>query len=107
LARTKRGTALYSLHHVIDLDWMMEAYRLTRKDGAPGIDGVTAADYEVNLEANLLDLLDRIKSGRYRAPPVRRAYIPKADGSQKDARHSNLRRQGGATRRNNGAGRNL
>src|SRR5207302_10377404 len=51
LARTKRGTALYSLHHVIDLDWMKEAYRLTRKDGAPGIDGVTAADYEVNLEA--------------------------------------------------------
>jgi RNA-directed DNA polymerase len=61
----------------------MEAYRLTRKDGASGIDGVTAADYEVTLEANLLDLLDRIKSGRYRAPPVRRAYIPKADGSQR------------------------
>ena len=62
---------------------MLEAYRLTRKDGAPGIDGVTAADYEVNLEVNLSDLLDRIKSGRYRAPPVRRAYIPKADGSQR------------------------
>ena len=62
---------------------MLEAYRLTRKDGAPGIDGVTAADYEVNLEANLLDLLERIKSGRYRAPPVRRTYIPKADGSQR------------------------
>jgi len=50
---------------------MLEAYRLTRKDGAPGIDGVTAADYEANLEANLLSLLERIKSGRYRAPPVR------------------------------------
>ena len=75
--------ALCSLHHVIDLDWMKEAYRLTRKDGAPGIDGVTAADYEVNLEARLLDLLERIKSGRYRAPPVRRVYIPKADGSQR------------------------
>lgn len=75
--------ALCSLHHVIDLDWMKEAYRLTRKDGAPGIDGVTAADYEVDLEARLLDLLERIKSGRYRAPPVRRAYIPKADGSQR------------------------
>ena len=62
---------------------MLEAYRLTRKDGAPGIDGVTAADYEVNLEANLLDLLERIKSGRYRAPPVRRTYIPKADGTQR------------------------
>jgi RNA-directed DNA polymerase len=53
---------------------MLEAYRLTRKDGAPGIDGVTAADYEANLEANLLNLLERIKSGRYQAPPVRRAY---------------------------------
>jgi retron-type reverse transcriptase len=60
---------------------MKEAYRLTRKDGAPGIDGVTAKDYEANLEANLVDLLERIKSGRYVAPPVRRVYIPKADGS--------------------------
>jgi group II intron reverse transcriptase/maturase len=62
---------------------MLEAYRLTRKDGVPGIDGVTAADYEANLEANLLNLLERIKSGRYHAPPVRRAFIPKADGSQR------------------------
>jgi hypothetical protein len=81
LARSKRGVALSTLHHVIDLEWMKEAYRLTRKDGAPGIDGVTAADYATNLEANLLNLLDRIKSGRYQAPPVRRVYIPKSDGS--------------------------
>src|ERR1700751_961338 len=83
LARSKPGTALFLLHHVIDLEWMQEAYELTRQDGASGIDGVTAADYEVNLEANLLDLLERIKSGRYKAPPVRRAYIPKADGTQR------------------------
>ncbi len=83
MAKTKRGTALCSLHHVIDMDWMKEAFCLTRKDGAPGIDGVTAQDYEANLEANLLGLLERIKSGRYRAPPVRRAYIPKADGSER------------------------
>ena len=49
----------------------------------PSIDGVTAADYATNLEANLLDLLDRIKSGRYKAPPVRRTYIPKTDGSRR------------------------
>ncbi|HEY7426767.1 MAG TPA: reverse transcriptase domain-containing protein, partial [Gemmataceae bacterium] len=83
LAREKRGVALSTLHHVIDLDWMKEAYRLTRKDGAPGIDGVTAADYAVNLEANLSALLERIKSSSYWAPPVRRVYIPKADGSRR------------------------
>jgi len=75
--------ALTTLHHLIDLDWMLEAWRLTRKDGAPGVDGVTAADYEADLEANLLDLLERIKSGRYVAPPVRRRYIPKADGTKR------------------------
>jgi RNA-directed DNA polymerase len=81
LARTKSGVALSTLHHVFDLDWMREAYRLTRKYGAPGIDGVTAVEYAQNLEANLWDLLERIKSGRYQAPPVRRVYIPKGDGA--------------------------
>ena len=74
---------LTSLHHLIDGEWMREAYRRTRKDGATGIDGVTAADYEKDLEANLNDLLDRMKSGRYFAPPVRRHYIPKADGTKR------------------------
>jgi RNA-directed DNA polymerase len=83
LARRKPGEVLTSLHHVIDLDWMRKACELTRKDGATGIDGVTADEYEMNLEANLTDLLDRIKSGRYKAPPVRRTYIPKADGTQR------------------------
>lgn len=83
LARRRPGEALTLLHHVIDMQWMREAYALTRKDGAPGIDGVTAKDYEAELEANLDDLLGRIKSGRYRAPPVRRRYIPKADGTQR------------------------
>ena len=75
--------ALHSLSHVIDLEWMHEAYRLTRKGGAPGIDGVVAAEYEANLETNLLSLLERVRSGSYKAPPVRRAYIPKADGTKR------------------------
>jgi group II intron reverse transcriptase/maturase len=83
MARTNRDRTFSSLHHVIDMDWMQEAYRQIRKDGAPGIDGVTADTYEAHLEANLQDLLDRIRSGRYVAPPVRRAYIPKADGSKR------------------------
>jgi RNA-directed DNA polymerase len=83
LARRKLGTVLFSLNHVIDFEWMREAYIRTRKDGAAGIDGVTAQEYEANLETNLRDLLERIKSGRYKAPPVRRTYIPKSDGSQR------------------------
>ena len=71
-----------TLAHHIDIDWMKEAYRLTRKDGAVGVDGQTATDYEANLEGNLQSLLDRAKSGRYQAPPVRRVYIPKGTGSE-------------------------
>jgi RNA-directed DNA polymerase len=70
-----------SLHHHIDLAWLTEAYRRTRKDGAPGVDGQTAAAYAEHLEANLQDLLERAKSGRYRAPAVKRVHIPKGDGS--------------------------
>ena len=76
---------LTSLHHLIDHEWMHEAYRQTRKEGAPGIDGMTATDYEANLEGNLQSLLDRAKSGTYVAPPVRRVYIPKA-GSVNETR---------------------
>lgn len=82
-AREHPDRVFTSLHHLIDLDWMFEAWALTRKDGAAGIDGRTADDYEKDLEANLESLLGQIKSGSYRAPPVRRHYIPKADGSRR------------------------
>ncbi len=82
-ARGHPDRVFTSLHHLIDLGWMLEAWALTRKDGAAGIDGRTADDYEKALEANLECLLTRIRSGSYRAPPVRRHYIPKADGSRR------------------------
>ncbi len=82
LAREASEMAFTTLSHHIDLEWLYEAYRLTRKDGAVGIDGQTAADYAANLEVNLRSLLERAKSGLYKAPPVRRVHIPKGDGSQ-------------------------
>ena len=82
LAVEAPAMAFTTLAHHIDLDWLREAYRRTRKDGAVGVDGQTAQDYAVNLEDNLRSLLDRAKSGSYRAPPVRRVHIPKGDGSQ-------------------------
>jgi group II intron reverse transcriptase/maturase len=82
LARTRREP-LTTLAHHIDLEWLREAHRRTRKDGALGIDGQSAQEYETELEANLRSLLDRAKSGRYRAPPVRRVYIPKGSGEMR------------------------
>lgn len=82
LARRAPGLAITSLSHHIDVEFLREAFRLTRKDGAPGVDGRTAAEYEANLEENLQSLLDRAKSGTYRAPPVRRVRIPKGDGNE-------------------------
>ncbi len=82
LAREAPQMVLLTLAHHIDLVWMEEAYRRTRKDGAVGVDGVTAEAYEQDLQANLSDLLERFKSGCYRAPPVRRVHIPK-DGTKK------------------------
>jgi group II intron reverse transcriptase/maturase len=77
-SRKHAGASLTSVAHHIDAEWMYCAYEMTRKDGARGIDGVGAKAYERNLEANLLNLVDRFKSGTYRAPAVRRVYIPKA-----------------------------
>lgn len=72
---------LNPLSHFIDIEWLREAHRRTRKDGAPGVDGQTAAEYAAKLEENLQSLLDRAKSGRYFAPAVRRVHIPKDDGT--------------------------
>ena len=72
--------AFTTLAHHITPDLLREAFRLTNKNKAPGIDGQTARDYEERLEANLASLLERVKSGRYRAPAVRRVHIPKGDG---------------------------
>lgn len=74
---------LTTLAHHIDVEWLHEAYRRTRKDGAVGVDGQSADAYGQQLESNLRSLLERAKSGSYRAPPVRRVYIPKGDGSQR------------------------
>ena len=77
LAEQSPQMAFTSLAYLIDIEWLMEAYRRTRKGGAVGVDGVTAEEYEQDFEGNLQSLLDRAKSGTYRAPPVRRVYIPK------------------------------
>jgi RNA-directed DNA polymerase len=85
LAKQSPQMGFTSLAYHMDIEWLHDAYCNTRKDGAAGVDGQTAADYEQDLDGNLRRLLDRAKSGTYQAPPVRRAHIPKA-GSATETR---------------------
>jgi len=79
--RKQQFTAL--MHHVYDIDRLRAAYLAIKRDAAAGIDGETWRHYGENLEGNLMDLSERLKRGAYRAKPVRRTYIPKADGRQR------------------------
>jgi len=76
-----RFTAL--LHHIYNLETLRMAYFSLKKEAAPGVDGETWRHYGETLEDNLQDLSYRLKRGAYRAKPVRRVYIPKANGRQR------------------------
>jgi RNA-directed DNA polymerase len=80
LAKQLSHKGLTSLAHHIDLRWLHEAYLRTRPDGAAGVDGQTNQDFNKHRGDNLRALLEQAKSGTYRAPPVRRVYIPKGTG---------------------------
>ena len=80
LARKHPERVFSSVHHVIDVALLREAFRLTRKDGAPGVDGQNAEEYGRDLENNLASLLTRFRKGTYHAPAVKRVHIPKGDG---------------------------
>jgi len=81
LAQKAPEMVFTTLAHHMDVWFLYEAVRRTRTDGAPGVDGQSAAQYAQHLGTNLRLLLDRFKSGTYRAPSVRRVHIPKADGT--------------------------
>lgn len=82
LAKIEPKLALKTLAHHIDVSWLYDAYRRTRKDGAVGVDEVGAAQYAEHLKDNLEALHEKFKSGLYRAPAVRRVHIPKEGAGQ-------------------------
>lgn len=79
--KDEKLTSLY--HHVYNIDHLREAFYSLKRQAAPGVDGETWQQYGQNLEAKLQDLSARLARGAYRARPVRRVYIPKADGRQR------------------------
>jgi group II intron reverse transcriptase/maturase len=82
LAKQAPQMGFTSLNHHLSRRWLYEAFQRTRRDGATGVDGQTAADFEADLPGNLQALLEGAKSGTYRASPVRRVYIPKGTGPE-------------------------
>jgi RNA-directed DNA polymerase len=80
LAKEDSARRFYSIAHFLTPRALYEAFKELRKDASAGIDGVTYQDYQKELGRNLQDLWERVKSGKYRAQPLRRVYIPKDDG---------------------------
>jgi group II intron reverse transcriptase/maturase len=82
-ARAAVQTRFTALLHHVDAEALERAFRRQKRQASAGVDGITVADYEQNLEGNLQDLCTRVHTGRYRPQPVRRVYIPKADGGRR------------------------
>jgi RNA-directed DNA polymerase len=83
VARERKKEKFISLFHHISIDLLEDAYYELKVDAAPGVDRLTWKDYEADLERNLEDLHNRVRSGAYRARPSRRVYVPKPDGRQR------------------------
>lgn len=83
IARRDKGVKFTALFHHITIEGLRLAFMATNRKAAAGVDEVTWAQYEMNLEANILDLHQRLRRGAYRAKPSRRVYIPKTDGRQR------------------------
>lgn len=82
-AKKRPEMVFTTLAHQIDVELLRESYKRTNKQGSPGVDGVTAKEYAENLEDNLAGLHERLRKKEYKAPPVKRTYLEKEDGSKR------------------------
>ena len=83
--QSKRNAAMVftTLAHLMDEDFLTEAFYQLRKDAAAGIDQMTVTEYEVGLASRIADLHRRLVAKEYRAQPAKRVWIPKSDGGQR------------------------
>lgn len=82
-ARQRKKEKFTALLHHIDADLLLESFLALKRHAAAGVDKVTWEDYDMQIQENIQDLHKRVQSGAYRALPVRRVFIPKADGRQR------------------------
>jgi group II intron reverse transcriptase/maturase len=83
VARARKEKCLTNVIQFVDEELLRLAFRSLRKQAAPGIDGASYEEYAANLDQNLRDLHTRLKGGHYRAPVIRRVYIPKGNGKRR------------------------
>jgi len=83
VTRARKEARLTNVVQYVDEELLRLAFRSLRKQAAPGVDGQSYADYAVNLDQKLRDLHVRLKSGCYRAPVIRRVYVPKPNGKRR------------------------
>src|SRR5213083_417593 len=82
-AKSDKGYRFRNLYRELNEELLLDSWRLLRKDAALGVDRVSAAEYEANLEENIHELVERLKRKSYRARLVRRHYIPKGGGKMR------------------------
>ena len=82
-AKRDKALRFTNLMHHITVDLLRDGYHALKRDAASGVDDVSWHEYGEQLEARLLGLHERVQSGRYRAKPSKRIWIPKADGRQR------------------------
>jgi len=83
VARERKKERFTALFHHISIELLEQSFFELEENAAPGVDRLTWADYEADLECKLEDLRDRVQRGAYRPLPSRRVYIPKPDGRQR------------------------
>jgi group II intron reverse transcriptase/maturase len=89
-ARQEPAGRFHALAHLIDKDALHRAFVRLRADAAVGVDGVTKEMYDRDREVHVQDLHGRLRTGRYRHQPIRRVYIPKANGQTRPLGVSSL-----------------
>ncbi|MCG2736062.1 MAG: hypothetical protein L6282_06660, partial [Candidatus Methanoperedenaceae archaeon] len=71
-----------TLMHLFTEEYLMGCFRELKRNKAPGIDGVSIEEYEINLKENIGELAAELREWKYKPEPVKRVYIPKSDGSK-------------------------
>lgn len=83
IAKENPKEQFISLYHLLNEELLAKCHRELDGNKATGVDQVTKATYEENLESNIKDLVERLRRKSYRPQPVRRTYIPKDEKSKR------------------------